>query len=735
MNPSPKQNQIFWTKGKLITVTVILAISLVIGLFGRQIARYLPASLVGLQPPFDGAIMPLAKTANWVALTSDDYTKFKSGEYTYSNFPTSKLMNLPTYDPALLCNTDPSKLGWTGNDLNIRNVFLTYVTAYLGTYTSGTQSACEGKGSHIGVDIRAPKGTPVMAMAAGIVEKTKDSDGTVCIHHYNVPEYNELVSCYLHLDTIGVQLNDVVTKGQEIGTVGKKGIASTHHLHFQIDTISAPYHSYWPFTWSEASAAGLDFTTAVDAGLGLENGKKYTISPLTFIQQHASADSSTTTTTNNSTTTTSSNTSTTTSNNNSSNNTTNATTNYRFVIEGNTSNTVGSTVRLTLKVYTGDSLATSWQPTTPVRLTAQGAGSLSLTSLNSFNAGSAIFQYTSNAAENAIITATDGTASASLTVNFVDHANPVSSFRVTPQSRNFKENETVVFDIETLDSNGQVTPNLFPGQANLTVLDNQDKPLSVSGLTSTTVDGSVFTQGQWQVMFRPTFTQDFVLEIRNGALSGRSPAVLYNGTNGNNHNAASSTGDRPFPDVGLDHPNYQAIKYLKDKNMIDGYPDGNFGPDDQINRVQAVKMLLKGFNIDGCTTDIDLSFPDLSDTAWYAKYVCKAVNEQYVKGYPDGTFGPEKNILRAELAKIVMNIAKITPVTNVSDMYLDVTTDDWYYSYAATAKTLNLFDLSNKYYFAGQDNMSRGQVAETIYRVLRLKELGWSTYDRAADGR
>ena len=110
--------------------------------------------------------------------------------------------------------------------------------------TQGNNSAT---GSHSGMsawawDFGMPIGTPVLSSHAGTVRRAK-GDSTVggCDPAYaNDSNYvvvdrgNGVESGYLHLDTVVVEVGDVVSRGQLLGTSGETGYACGPHLHFQI---------------------------------------------------------------------------------------------------------------------------------------------------------------------------------------------------------------------------------------------------------------------------------------------------------------------------------------------------------------------------------------------------------------------------------------------------------------------------------------------------------------------
>lgn len=70
------------------------------------------------------------------------------------------------------------------------------------------------------------------------------------------------------------------------------GITTTPHLHFQIDKASAPFHVYWPYSYSDLNELGIDFFAAVNMGLGKENALKNTVHPMTFVQENATEGAS-----------------------------------------------------------------------------------------------------------------------------------------------------------------------------------------------------------------------------------------------------------------------------------------------------------------------------------------------------------------------------------------------------------------------------------------------------------
>jgi len=109
-----------------------------------------------------------------------------------------------------------------------------------------------------------------------------------------------------------------------------------------------------------------------------------------------------------------------------------------------------------------------------------------------------------------------------------------------------------------------------------------------------------------------------------------------------------------FPDQQEWQLNEDAISHLKDEGIVAGYPDGKFKVENRINRAELTKILIGAIydsaEIEACQ---DTPFPDVAAGQWFTSYICMAEKNNIVDGYPDGTFGPEKFINFAEAAKIV----------------------------------------------------------------------------------
>lgn len=117
-------------------------------------------------------------------------------------------------------------------------------------------------------------------------------------------------------------------------------------------------------------------------------------------------------------------------------------------------------------------------------------------------------------------------------------------------------------------------------------------------------------------------------------------------------------GEQPFPDVGMNHPNLNAIRWAKANGVVNGYEDGTFGPEDPITREQIAALLWN--NQGRQEADAAAPFTDRASISdWAGEAVEWAYGVKLMQGTPEGNFMPQDNTSRAQGAAIIMNYAQM----------------------------------------------------------------------------
>jgi len=104
-----------------------------------------------------------------------------------------------------------------------------------------------------------------------------------------------------------------------------------------------------------------------------------------------------------------------------------------------------------------------------------------------------------------------------------------------------------------------------------------------------------------------------------------------------------------FKDVSNGAWYTQAICYLASINILNGYPDGTFKPNQPVTRAEFATIASR---FDQLAESVGNAFPDI-ENHWAKIYINSAAIKGWVDGYTDGTFKPQDKITRAEVVKIV----------------------------------------------------------------------------------
>lgn len=167
-----------------------------------------------------------------------------------------------------------------------------------------------------------------------------------------------------------------------------------------------------------------------------------------------------------------------------------------------------------------------------------------------------------------------------------------------------------------------------------------------------------------------------------------------------------------------------AITWVTEKGIFNGYPNGSFQPYTNINRAEVLKVVLLSFNsILLPPNGTNLGFSDLNPYEWYMTYARTAQFYGMLSGYPDGTAGLSRNINRVEFLKFALEAVKSLKGVNLVGMnsnYTDADYSQWYVKYIGAAYSYGLYTPS---YFNGQNYLhpdwlvQRGEVALLLYRL------------------
>ena len=118
-----------------------------------------------------------------------------------------------------------------------------------------------------------------------------------------------------------------------------------------------------------------------------------------------------------------------------------------------------------------------------------------------------------------------------------------------------------------------------------------------------------------------------------------------------------SSGKSSFTDVNSKLWCNNSIAYLEKYNIISGYNDGTFRPEEQITRAEFVTMCMRFYDMFEDITVSDKNiFNDVPKSHWASGYIYNAIAMKWIEGYADGTFKPDSNITRAEVVAIVNRV-------------------------------------------------------------------------------
>lgn len=177
-------------------------------------------------------------------------------------------------------------------------------------------------------------------------------------------------------------------------------------------------------------------------------------------------------------------------------------------------------------------------------------------------------------------------------------------------------------------------------------------------------------------------------------------SILYRITNHQYEKPFVATG-YAFPDVEVGRWSAHDIEYMADKEIVYGYPDGEFKPSRNLSRAEFAALIFRFTGIE--KANIKNPFTDLDETHWAYNEILALTNSGLIEGYPDKTYKPENNITRAEVMTVINKLLGRKPLESYVkslefNPYNDLYEDTWYYVTVLEATITHNYWLDNKGY-------------------------------------
>ncbi|MEK4195000.1 Ig-like domain-containing protein [Paenibacillus sp. FSL L8-0323] len=185
-----------------------------------------------------------------------------------------------------------------------------------------------------------------------------------------------------------------------------------------------------------------------------------------------------------------------------------------------------------------------------------------------------------------------------------------------------------------------------------------------------------------------------------------------------------------FSDVA-NHWAKEAVNDMGSRLVIEGTGNGQFTPDQAITRAEFAAIVVRGLGLE--MEQAATPFSDVKTTDWYNSAINTAFAYQLINGFEDGMFRPDEHITREQAMLIIAKAMKITALqTKLSvqsaDVLLAPFTDssevsNWAISGVTDTLQAGIIMGRSSKGLAPKDDMTRAEVAEIVKRLLEKSDL------------
>lgn len=174
-----------------------------------------------------------------------------------------------------------------------------------------------------------------------------------------------------------------------------------------------------------------------------------------------------------------------------------------------------------------------------------------------------------------------------------------------------------------------------------------------------------------------------------------------------------------FNDIAATSPYANAVEYCVDRGLMSGTSDTEFSPNENISRAMLVTILHRqqGNPISNSNT----SFEDVDESSWYYDAVKWASDNNIVSGYDETHFAPNNLLTKEQTITILWRISG-SPENNNTITYNDSEDISDYARTAVAWASTNSIITNTNAILAPQEYITRGEMALMLYNMLASKE-------------
>ncbi len=191
-----------------------------------------------------------------------------------------------------------------------------------------------------------------------------------------------------------------------------------------------------------------------------------------------------------------------------------------------------------------------------------------------------------------------------------------------------------------------------------------------------------------------------------------------------------------FPDVHSNYWSYDAIMFFKQHNVLAGYPDGLYRPDQRVTRAEFATIVTKALGLlNSKLRDINsitfTHYNDVDENFWAYYDVMLGSYYNIIHGRPDGNFDPNNHITRLEVIQAVMRALQTKGITEEEaleqlQVYRDAN-EVPYWALLTTGKAQQLGIIvvlpGKEEWLLPNQQATRGELAVWLYGMLQRAQI------------